>query len=112
MLLAKRKYIALSHSLSNRSNFSVRYAELAERYTSLFGHPPTHIARAPGRINIIGEHIDYALFGVLPMAVDQDVLMACGPKIQGQAVGYGAVNARNTLPKYEPREFEPTLLDG
>ncbi|KAI0090920.1 Galactokinase [Irpex rosettiformis] len=90
---------------------AVRYAQLADHYTSLFGHPPTHIARAPGRVNIIGEHIDYALFGVFPMAVEQDVLIACGPNTQpGDQTKYGEVKARNTLPKYEPREFVPTLI--
>lgn len=43
------------------------------------------------------------------MAVEQDVLIACGPQI-GKEVRYGEVKARNLAPKYGPQEFVPTLI--
>ncbi|CAG8483044.1 3076_t:CDS:2 [Acaulospora morrowiae] len=54
-----------------------RYRTLIETFRSFYpNRSPKFISRAPGRVNIIGEHIDYAGFGVLPMAISRDVLVA------------------------------------
>lgn len=42
----------------------------------LYGEVPQFYARAPGRVNIIGEHIDYCGYSVLPAALEQDFLIA------------------------------------
>ena len=41
-----------------------------------FGQPPTHIVAAPGRVNLIGEHIDYNDGFVMPMAIERYVVIA------------------------------------
>uniref|UniRef100_A0ABI7YA10 Galactokinase 2 n=1 Tax=Felis catus TaxID=9685 RepID=A0ABI7YA10_FELCA len=56
-----------------------RLMKLKEMFNSKFGSIPKFYVRAPGRVNIIGEHIDYCGYSVLPMAVEQDMLIAVEP---------------------------------
>ena len=53
-----------------------RFDNLITGFTKLYSHRPDFVARSPGRVNIIGEHIDYSLYDVLPTAVSNDVLIA------------------------------------
>jgi hypothetical protein len=51
-----------------------RYDLLHAAFATKYGHPPSFFVRAPGRVNIIGEHIDYMGYGVLPMAIERDIV--------------------------------------
>ena len=44
-------------------------ASLARNFEELFGRRPEVISEAPGRVNLIGEHIDYSEGFVLPFAI-------------------------------------------
>jgi galactokinase len=54
-------------------------AELAETFRSLYGGSP-RVYRAPGRVNLIGEHTDYNEGLVMPAAIDFSTWVAIAPR--------------------------------
>ncbi|OAY62544.1 Galactokinase [Ananas comosus] len=61
---------------SSLEEAQLRFDRLKSRFLELFGHEPDLYARSPGRVNLIGEHIDYEGYSVLPMAIRQDTIVA------------------------------------
>ena len=59
----------------------VRMSELAKLFRDTWSFHPDFACRAPGRVNLIGEHIDYHGFSVLPMATESDI-MVVGAAVQ------------------------------
>ena len=55
------------------------YGELPERFAATFGRPPQGIWAAPGRVNLIGEHVDYNDGLVFPMAIRPRITFAIRP---------------------------------
>lgn len=51
-------------------------ARTAAHFEQRYGHPPRWIVAAPGRVNLIGEHVDYNDGFVLPMAIDRYCVIA------------------------------------
>ncbi|CAN6302915.1 unnamed protein product [Urochloa humidicola] len=62
----------------------LRFARVGERFQAIYGARPAHFARSPGRVNLIGEHIDYEGYSVLPMAICQDMIVAIRKADGGQ----------------------------
>ncbi len=55
-------------TLGPKSN---RITSIKQKFEETFGRPPTCIASAPGRVNLIGEHTDYNDGYVFPVAIDK-----------------------------------------
>lgn len=56
---------------------------LLENFRATYGRAPTVIARAPGRIEFIGNHTDYNGGTVLGAAIDRGVWVALAPRTDG-----------------------------
>jgi galactokinase len=50
------------------------------QFSNCFGQSPTWVIRAPGRVNLIGEHTDYNDGFVMPMAIDRAAWISLRPR--------------------------------
>ena len=67
-----------------------RARELAARYADLAGSAPAGVWAAPGRVNLIGEHVDYNGGLCLPIALPQSTVVAAGARDDGRLVAHSA----------------------
>lgn len=58
---------------------SVQALNLGEKFAERFGVAPGLVVQAPGRVNLLGEHVDYNDGPVLPAAIDRAVHLAASP---------------------------------
>ena len=58
-------------------------ASIARSFEELYGRKPEVIAEAPGRVNLIGEHIDYSEGFVLPFAIADRAHAAIAARADG-----------------------------
>jgi galactokinase len=59
---------------------SVLADNLVNQFSRRLGEPPAFLVRAPGRVNLIGEHTDYNDGFVLPLAINRAVWIALRPR--------------------------------
>ncbi len=77
-----------------------RYQAGLAAFRERFGPGPVTVFRAPGRVNLIGEHTDYNDGYVLPLALDRDVLLFARPRPDP------TVHLHNLEPHFPPRTFQ------
>lgn len=77
-----------------------RARSIVGEFEKRFGSKPSHVVRAPGRVNLIGEHIDYHGYSVLPMAIEHDVIIAVG-----LAEGQDTVRVANVDLSFDARDL-------
>ena len=65
-------------------------------FQRLFPGETPRLARAPGRVNLIGEHTDYNGLPVLPMTLAHEVRLLFSPRADTRVV------LRNLRPEYPP----------
>ena len=59
---------------------------VADQFARRFGEAPRWVVRAPGRVNLIGEHTDYNHGFVLPLAIDRAIWIAFRPRADRRVV--------------------------
>jgi len=72
-----------------------------DAFEARYGRRPTHAARAPGRVNLIGEHVDYHDLPVLPFAIERAVTVLFAPASASHASRVRIASAAGGLPDDE-----------
>ncbi len=62
-----------------QSGYSSKISLLREGFLANYGFEPVYITRAPGRLEILGNHTDYNAGTVLSVAVDRAMFVAIAP---------------------------------
>ncbi len=60
-------------------NLDARVKAVEDAFVQRFHARPEFIVRAPGRVNLIGEHTDYNEGFVFPTAIDREMIVAASP---------------------------------
>lgn len=80
-------------------------ARARQGYRLAYGAEPSRFFAAPGRVNLIGEHVDYNGGYVLPCAINRDTVIALGPAdksdkgqfLDAVAIDMGSARTRMSL---------------
>ena len=83
-------------------------SSIEEKFLESFGHEPDLVAAAPGRVNLIGEHIDYSDGFVLPFAIKDRTLVAAR-KRDDSIVRIASVQRRNKVVNVDIKDVKPGL---
>jgi len=74
--------------------------DIRKRFSKHYGRKASGVVRAPGRVNLIGEHTDYNDGFVLPIAIDRYTLAAFAPT-DGRTVNLASVQQEGTPASFD-----------
>jgi galactokinase len=83
-------------------------SSIEEKFLETFGEEPDLVAAAPGRVNLIGEHIDYSEGFVLPFAI-KDRTMVAVRKRDDSTVRVASAQRRNKIVTVDIADVKPGL---
>ena len=88
--------------------YGLTMSSIEEKFLETFGEEPDLIAAAPGRVNLIGEHIDYSEGFVLPFAI-KDRTLAAARKRDDSIVRIASAQRRNKIVTVDIKDVKPGL---
>ena len=83
-------------------------SQIEKKFLETFGEEPDLVAAAPGRVNLIGEHIDYSDGFVLPFAIKDRTLVAAR-KRNDSTVRIASAQRRNKIVTVDINQMKPGL---
>jgi galactokinase len=83
-------------------------SSIEEKFLETFGEEPDLVAAAPGRVNLIGEHIDYSDGFVLPFAIKDRTLVAAR-KRDDSTVRIASAQRRSKVVTLDINDIKPGL---
>jgi galactokinase len=83
-------------------------SQIEKKFLETFGAEPDLVAAAPGRVNLIGEHIDYSDGFVLPFAI-KDRTLAAARKRDDTTVRIASAQRRNKIVTVDISAVKPGL---
>ena len=95
----------ISTSSYNQSTYMNIIDLITKAFQEKFGGTPAHLVRAPGRVNLLGEHVDYNDGFVLPAAIDRATFIAFSP-VDAQQTTLLAADFN------QPASFSPDTIEA
>ncbi|WKN33094.1 galactokinase [Porifericola rhodea] len=86
----------------------MEYSIIQNKFIELYERQPS-VVRAPGRVNLIGEHTDYNEGFVLPAAINKEMVFALAPNDQPRCRVY-SYDMRESV-DFDPEAFQRSAHD-
>ena len=83
-------------------------SQIEKKFLETFGAEPDLVAAAPGRVNLIGEHIDYSDGFVLPFAIKDRTLVAARIR-NDSTIRIASAQRRNKIVTVDISKVKPGL---